>query len=230
MDLKNGNGLLPREKLQARGPENLKNHELLAILLRTGHAKKNVLEVSQDILRTHALEKLLGLKLDVLEKIKGVGPAKASTLIAAFELSRRAFNKGLGIAHAIESPKDILPLVASIRSSKKEHFVAVYVNSRKQVIYQETISIGSLDGSLVHPREVFQPAIQASAAAVILIHNHPSGDVHPSREDILVTRRLCQAGQLLGIDILDHIIISEENFLSLRQEDTAQKIGFINDG
>jgi DNA repair protein RadC len=129
----------------------------------------------------------------------------------------------------VRSANDVLPLVSSIRTSKKEHFIAVFLNSRKQVIHQETISIGSLDGSLVHPREVFQPAIQCSAAAVIFAHNHPSGDVSPSREDILVTQRLCQAGKLLGIEVLDHIIISKDDFISLKEEDRRSEIGFPHD-
>ncbi|MBI1883689.1 MAG: DNA repair protein RadC [Chlamydiae bacterium] len=221
--------ILPREKLEENGPENLKDHELLAILLRTGLPSKNVLQVARDIIKAHPPKRLLDLKLDSLQKIKGIGLAKASTLIAAFELSKRALEKGLGVSHTIHSPKDILPLISAIRHSKKEHFVAIYLNSRKQVIHQETISIGSLDGSLVHPREVFQPGIQSSAASIILAHNHPSGDVSPSREDIVVTQRLCRAGHLLGIEILDHVIIAKENFLSLREDDKSGQIGFTTD-
>ncbi|MBI1869779.1 MAG: DNA repair protein RadC [Chlamydiae bacterium] len=222
--------LLPREKLERDGPERLKDYELLAILLRTGLPKKNVLQVSKEILRTYPPEALLNLKMEPLKKIRGIGLSKASTLVAAFELAKRAFHKGLGTSYTILRSKDILPLITSIRSSRKEHFIAIFLNSRKQVIHQETISIGVLDGSLVHPREVFQPAIQISAASVIFAHNHPSGDVSPSREDILITQRLCQAGLLLGIDVLDHVIISKDAFLSLREDDPSNSIGFSREG
>ncbi len=226
MTLQSTDELLPREKLEAKGPENLKDHELLAILLRTGRQKKNVLEISREILKKHSLEKLLELKLDHLKEIKGVGSAKASTLMAAFELSKRAFQKGLGVSHTILKPKDALALVSHIKDSKKEHFIAIYLNSRKQVIHQETISVGSLNESLVHPREAFQPAIQISASAVLFVHNHPSGDVNPSHEDTLVTKRLCHAGKLLGIEVVDHIIIAKENYSSLRELDATNQLGF----
>jgi DNA repair protein RadC len=225
----NSEGLLPREKIDLKGPENLKDFELLAILLRTGIPKKNVFQVARDILKNYSIEKLSELKIDDLKKVKGIGLAKASTLIAAFELSKRAFKKGLGLFPTIQTAKDVLPLVTSIRDSKKEHFIGLFLNSRRQVIHQETISIGSLDGSLVHPREVFQPAIQCSAASTIFVHNHPSGDVTPSREDILVTQRLCQGGQLLGIEVIDHIIISNNTYISLKQEDRKSEIGFVSD-
>lgn len=229
MKLQSTDELLPREKLEAKGPENLKEYELLAILLRTGVPKKNVLEVSRSLLKQYPLEKLLELKLDTLRSIKGVGSAKASTLIAAFELSKRALQKGLGVFHTILKAQDALPLVSHIKNSKKEHFIAIYLNSRKQVIHQETISIGSLDSSLVHPREVFQPAIQVCAAAALFVHNHPSGDVSPSSEDLLITKRLCHAGQLLGIEVLDHIIIAKENYLSLREQDADHHLGFVKE-
>lgn len=218
--------LLPREKLQAKGPENLKDHELLAILLRTGSSHQGVLETAKSILKSYPLTQLTESKLGSLQKIKGIGSAKASSLIAAFELSKRAFKKGLGTRPTLQNAKDVLPLVSSIRNSKKEHFVAIYLNSRKQVIHQETISIGSLDGSLVHPREVFQPAIQHSAAATLLVHNHPSGETTPSRADISVSQRLCQAGKLLGIEVLDHIIISKDNYTSMKEMDCQNQIGF----
>lgn len=219
--------LLPREKLEMKGVENLKDHELLSILLRTGRKNHNVFQVAQDILKKYSLEKLLDLDIKTLKEIKGIGSSKACILIAAFELSKRALHKGLGVLQAIKSPKDILPFLVSIQNAKKEHFIAIYLNSRKQVILQETISIGSVDGSLVHPREVLQPAVECSASSIILAHNHPSGNVSPSREDYQVTKRLCQSASIIGIEILDHIIISKDNYISMREEDKANEIGFL---
>lgn len=208
---------MPREKLERLGPEALRNEELLAILLRTGYEGKNVLEVAGTILRKHSPEKLLEMDLESLTRIKGIGRAKAAGLVAAFELSRRALNQGIGIAPSISRPVDVVSMVADIKDRRKEYFVAVFLNARNQVICRETVSVGSLNASLVHPREVFFPAVGSSAASVILAHNHPSGDVTPSKEDIELTRRMAQAGEIMGIEVLDHIIVGPERFLSMKE-------------
>ena len=208
---------MPREKLDRLGPEALQDEELLAILLRTGYEGKNVLEVARAILRKHPPSALLEMGLEALTRIKGIGRAKGAGLVAAFELSRRALNQGMGIAPAISRPADVLPVIADIKDRRKEYFVAVFLNARNQVICREDVSIGSLNASLVHPREVFFPAVGSSAASVILAHNHPSGDVTPSREDIELTRRMVQAGEIMGIEVLDHLVVGAERFLSMKE-------------
>ncbi|MSS72928.1 MAG: JAB domain-containing protein [Candidatus Latescibacteria bacterium] len=207
---------MPREKLSTRGPEALKDEELLAILLGTGYEGKNVLEVSKAILRKHPKEKLLDLTFETLTSIKGIGGAKASILMAGFELAKRALNRGIGILPTISKPADVLPLVVDLREKRKEHFVALLLNARNQVLHREDVSVGSLNASLVHPREVFAPAVER-AAAVILVHNHPSGDVTPSRDDLDLTDRLVKAGQIMGIDVLDHLIVGKQAFLSFKE-------------
>lgn len=229
MALDQSTQLLPREKLKSRGPEGLSDFELLAILLRTGHSKRNVLQMAKDILKNYPLEKWNELNLSKLTEVKGIGPVKAGILAAALELAKRALKLGKGDVHLIQQPQDVLPLVAAIRESKKEHFICIFLNARKQVIHQETISVGTLEASLIHPREVFQPAIECSASSVIFVHNHPSGDASPSREDILVTRRLCESGRLLGIDVLDHVIVSKNEYTSLRTDKHHHEIGFLTD-
>jgi len=208
---------LPREKLERVGPEALADEELLAILLRTGYEGMNVLEVSRAILQAHGPGDLLDLNLEGLTGIKGIGRAKGAGLVAGFEFARRALKQGMGIAPSISHPCDAVGLLADIKDRRKEHFVAIFLNARNQIICREEVSIGSLNASLVHPREVFMPAVGSAAASVILAHNHPSGDVTPSREDIELTRRMVQAGEIMGIEVLDHIIIGAERFLSMKE-------------
>lgn len=147
----------------------------------------------------------------------GLPPAEAARLSAAIELARRLLWPDDG-RRPIRSPQDACRAAASIRSAGKEHFLAFYLDARNVLIHEETISIGSLNANIVHPREVFRPAIAHAAAAVIVLHNHPSGDVSPSQEDLKLTTRLVEVGRLLGIEVLDHIIISETNFISFRSE------------
>ncbi len=208
---------LPREKMERLGPEALRNEELLAVLLRTGYEGKNVLEIASEILVKRSPEELMKMGLAELTRIKGIGRAKAAGMMAAFEFSRRGLGKGIGIAPTITSPADLVPIVSDIKDRRKEYFVAVFLNARNQVICREDVSVGSLNASLVHPREVFQPAVGSSAASVILCHNHPSGDVTPSREDIELTSRMVQAGEIMGIEVLDHVILGSERFLSMKE-------------
>ena len=164
----------PREKLIERGPENLKNHELLAILLGTGRAGRSVLEVAQEIIRKHPMKKLLALDYEGMSKVKGIGPAKACSLLAAFELTKRALEVEDNNLPTINSAKDAVAQLQELRTAKKEHFVVLYLNARNQLIHKETISIGTLNANLVHPREVFKPAIDYLATSIIISHNHPS--------------------------------------------------------
>lgn len=208
---------MPREKLERLGPEALRDEELLAILLRTGYEGRNVLEISRGIVKRYPVNKLVDMDLKELTTIKGIGRAKAAGLVAGFELAKRGLNQGIGIEPTITSPADVLGLLTDIKDLRKEYFVALFLNARNQVICRENVSVGSLNASLVHPREVFVPAVGSSAASVILAHNHPSGDVTPSREDIELTRRMVQAGEIMGIEVLDHLIVGSERFLSMKE-------------
>lgn len=208
---------LPWTKLKERGVASLKDEELLAVVPNTVYGDKNVLDVSSEVLRKCPLSSLLEMDREQLRKIKGITASKADILLAAFEIARRALNQGMGILPSISGPADVLPIVADIKDKKKEHFLAVFLNARNQVICRETVSVGSLNASLVHPREIFAPAVGSAAASVILCHNHPSGDCSPSREDIDLTRRIVQAGEIMGIEIMDHLIVSADRFLSLKE-------------
>lgn len=208
---------LPRERLARHGVEALRDCELLAILLGTGYRGHNVMQVAQAVLDRHPKEELIAMRLEELSRLKGLGKVKAATLVAAFELARRGLQLGMGIMPAISTPAETVHLLAEIKDQRKEFFLCLYLNARNQVIHKEVISIGSLSASIVHPREVFQVAVQHSAAGVILAHNHPSGDVSPSKDDIDLTRRLVQAGDIMGIEVLDHIIIAAADFLSLKE-------------
>lgn len=206
---------MPREKLIEKGVENLRDSELMAILLRTGIEGKNVLKVSEEILGKFPKKKLLSLDFKKLSEIKGIGPGKACLLLAAFELTKRALEVEDNNLPTINSAKDAVAQLQELRTAKKEHFVVLYLNARNQLIHKETISIGTLNASLVHPREVFHPAIEHLAASIIVAHNHPSGGTEPSEADIMLTRRLADAGKLLGIEMIDHIIVSKDSYLAI---------------
>ncbi len=206
----------PREKLIKYGPERLKNSELLALILGSGRKDENVIDLSEEILKKIPFEKLKRINLQELLKFKGIGLAKASKIAACLEFSKRIFNKS--IHKIIYSPKNIWDDLKDIRSSKKEHFYVFYLDSRNQIIKKELISIGTLNASIVHPREVFEPAIRNLAAQIILSHNHPSQDVSPSEEDIKLTKRLISAGKLFGIEIIDHVIVSKDNYFSMKKQ------------
>ena len=162
------------------------------------------------------MKKLLGLSCAEMSKIKGIGPAKATTLLAAFEITKRAMDVEDNNLPTISSAKDAVAQLQELRTAKKEHFVVLYLNARNQLVHKETISVGTLNASLVHPREVFKPAIEHLAASVILAHNHPSGDTEPSKADIELTGRLGDAGRLLGIELADHLIVTKTGFLSIK--------------
>ena len=206
----------PREKMIEKGAVNLRNGELLAILLRTGYAGKNVMAVSEEILRKFPMKKFLSLDFKSLSKIKGIGPSKACHILAAFELTKRALEVEDNNLPTINSDKDAVAQLQELRTAKKEHFVVLYLNARNQLIHKETISIGTLNASLVHPREVFKPAIDCLAASIIVAHNHPSGETEPSEADVMLTGRLVDAGRILGIEVADHLIITNKDFLSIK--------------
>ncbi|KAA6448733.1 RadC family protein [Bacillus swezeyi] len=210
----------PRERLLNIGAESLSNHELLAILLRTGTKKESVLQLSNRLIQTFdGLRLLKEASVEELSSISGIGPAKAVHILAALELGRRIHKLVYEERHVIRFPEDAANvLMEDMRFLSQEHFVCLYLNTKNQVIHKRTVFIGSLNSSIVHPREVFKEALKRSAASFICVHNHPSGDPAPSREDIDVTRRLGECGQLLGIELLDHIVIGDQKFVSLKEK------------
>jgi len=207
----------PREKLIKKGSQNLKDEELLAILLRTGREGKNVLEVAKQILRKYSKKRLFKMKYEDLSKIKGIGPAKACIILASQELVKRALkiqDSGLPI---VQSINDVILQVGYIREKTREHFVAIYLNARNELLFRKHIFIGTLNASLVHPREIFSEALRHNAASVILVHNHPSGDPEPSEDDLEITKRISEAGKIMGIDVLDHVIITKNKIFSFKE-------------
>lgn len=199
----------PRERLVARGPENLKNKELLAILLGTGTEGKNVIEVAEQILEKYPVKNFLQLKYEDLLKIKGINSAKACIILASQELVKRALDVRDESLPKINSVQDVLAQSVYMRDKSREHLMALFLNARNELLYKKPMFIGTLNANLVHPREIFQEALKQNAASVILAHNHPSGDNEPSEDDILITKRISEAGKLMGVEVLDHVIISK---------------------
>jgi len=209
----------PREKLIKHGPTSLSDAELLAIILRTGNKKENVLSLSNKLFSKFDIKRLSRARISNLKKSLGVGDAKACQILACFELGRRLakFKEDKNII--IREAKDIAKLfIPEMSSLKQEHFKGIYLNSRKRIIRTETLFVGSLNESVVHPREVFQIALEENAAALILVHNHPSGDPTPSSFDIEMTKELVKAGEILGISVLDHVVIGDKKYFSLREK------------
>ncbi|MCA9390563.1 DNA repair protein RadC, partial [candidate division WWE3 bacterium] len=193
--------LRPRERLFRYGPEVLSNEELIAILLGSGTRESSVLELAHRISAEFLGNTLKNISPEKIKSIAGIGPAKASQLAAGIELGKRiALDKKTQL-HL--TPHDIFDSLTTIRKSRKEHFVVFFLDARNQEIKKETISIGTVDTSLVHPREVFEPAVRYTASSIILVHNHPSGDLTPSDADLQTTKRLVTAGDILGITIQD---------------------------
>ncbi len=205
----------PREKLIARGAGALSDTELLAVIIGRGIPGRDVLQVAA------AVEKVIGktpldrVSLGDLLPIKGMGKAKAAQILAAFELSRRYLTKN---SIRITEAKDVLPFVHAIREKRQEYFVCLSLSGAHEVIQNRVVTVGLLDSNQVHPREVFADPLTDRAAAVIFAHNHPSGNLTPSPEDIALTRRLVDAGRLLGINVLDHLIVTKRGYISLKQQ------------
>ncbi len=207
----------PREKLLLRGAQSLTDAELIAILLRTGTKGKSVLQVAYDLITSAGgLNNLTSQTAAAIQKCPGVGKDKSAALLAAFEINRRAdFQKKLFSVKKIVSPADIAELfIPVMRDKLKEEFYVVCLNSSNRVIRMELISVGHLNASLVHPREVFKTAIENNSASIILLHNHPSGNPDPSNEDISLTKKLAEAGKIMDIQVIDHLIIAGEKYSS----------------
>ncbi len=208
----------PREKLKAKGPENLKDAELLAILLGTGYQGKNVLQLAKTILSKYKGRRLISTPYDELVKIKGISQAKACTILAAAELTKRALkHKDDQTLPVIKSVKDVIAQSVYMRTKTREHFLTLFLNARNEMVFKRQMFTGTLNANLVHPREVFEEAVRQKAASIILVHNHPSGDPEPSEDDLQITKRFTEAGKLMGIDILDHIIIAKNKVFSFKE-------------
>ncbi|MFJ7637407.1 DNA repair protein RadC [Peribacillus sp. NPDC097206] len=210
----------PRERFLQDGPQSLSNQELLALLLRTGSKEESVLQLSNRLIKAFEGFRLLKeASVEELTEIKGIGEAKAIQILASVELGRRIHKLNDQDRYVIRSPEDGANYcMEEMRFLSQEHFVCLYLNTKNQVLHKRTVFIGSLNASIVHPREVFKEAFRRSAASIICLHNHPSGDPSPSREDIEVTKRLVECGKIMGIEVLDHIIIGEHKYVSLKEK------------
>lgn len=200
--------LRPREKLQARGAECLSDYELLMAIIGSGNAQADVTKIARDVQKL-LKEKGSGLTYDDLLDVKSLGPAKATQIMAGFELWRRQFE--VSERPIIDSPEKAVEQLSDLRDKKQEYFVCLTLDGANRLIAKRIISIGTLTSSLVHPREVFAEAIADRAASIIVAHNHPSGNLQPSQADRDVTERLREAGELLGINLLDHVIITKDS-------------------
>ncbi len=209
----------PRERLERDGPERLTTPELLAILFRTGTRGKNAVQVAEELFRH--LGGLAGVATASLEELAGsdgIGRVKAIEVKAAVELGKRLSATAEDVKPVVRTPQDVAKLMmADLRYEAKEHLYALVLDTRNQVRHRRLVRTGTLTESLVHPREIFREAIRFSAASLVLVHNHPSGDPSPSPQDLATTRRLNEAGRLLGIDLLDHVIIGDGRWVSLKE-------------
>ena len=206
----------PREKLCAYGPEVLSTAELLSVVFGQGSSKEGVLALTQRIVREYGEKSLFSHKdVSTIMKDLGVPRVKALQIVAVGELGRRFFERTRNGAVVTRTARDVFEYVADMRELPKEHVRGLYLDTHYQVIHDEILSVGTVNANIVHPREVFRPALACSAVAVILVHNHPSGVLLPSEEDLQVTRGVCDAGSLLGIELIDHVIVSREGFMSV---------------
>jgi DNA repair protein RadC len=212
----------PRERLIRYGADSLSTAELLAILLRTGTEQRSAVGLADHLLSSACFGSLRGVAnatVEEMAQVHGIGPAKAAQIKAAIEFGRRLVAASPEERTKIRSPQDVYNLLGpTLRDERREHFIALLLDTKGGVFRQCTVSVGDLSSSLVHPREVFTEAVRRSAASIIVAHNHPSGDPTPSPEDIAVTRRLVEAGELLGIELLDHIVIGDSRWVSLREK------------
>ena len=210
----------PREKLKNEGYASLSDEELLAILIETGSKKKNAIELAREILNTFSSEELLSISIEQLNGIDGIKLAKASKIIAAIQLGKRLTEKIVNKEiTSINSCEDVFNLMKNkFIDTKKEHFYAILLDTKNIIMSKELISTGDRNSSIVNPRECFVPAVRKSANAIIFIHNHPSGNCTPSKNDKIITNRLVQAGDILDINVLDHLIIGNGEYFSFKKE------------
>lgn len=209
----------PRERLLAHGPSALSAQELMAVLLSTGTTKEEVMHMSTRVLREYG-ERSLFSSTDPKQLAEDleIPVGKAMQIVAAGELGRRYFQKKRNGASVIRTAQDVFDYTADMRTLSKEHLRGLYLDTHYQIIHDEILSIGTIDANLIHPREVFRPAIAHAAAAVVLVHNHPSGIVTPSEADRVVTLQVAEAGRVLGIDLIDHVVVTDADFVSIPVE------------
>lgn len=197
----------PRERVLSSGIENLSDSEVLALILQKGYGSNSVLDVSNELIKKYGLNTLSELSIEELRDIKGIGLVKAISLKAAFEITKRV-NSGKIIGVTLNNSSDVVNYYSEkLKDLKQEHFYVVFLDVRNKVIGDKLISVGTLNSAVIHPREVFKEAIKRSANAVILVHNHPSGDKEMSKEDMDVTFKMKETGRIIGIDVLDHLIV-----------------------
>jgi len=207
----------PREKLIARGVQNLKDSELLAILLNTGVEGESALQVAQRILSKYSKRKILEFSVKELSGINGVGQAKACLMLAAAEFIKRALEVKEEIAPVIRAVDDIVAQAIYMKDKQREHFMVLYLNARNELLFKKPMFVGTLNVNIVHPREIFSEALRQNAASVVFCHNHPSGVEQPSQIDLQINKRLIEAGKIMGIEALDHIIITKTRVFSFKE-------------
>lgn len=212
----------PRERFLKHGPEALSDAELFAIILRTGTPGENVVDMSNRLINEYKLDKLFECSLKELQEIKGIGPSKAMQILAMAKLGKR-YNQLKQVRNKnqrkITCAKDVFDYFHErLKNEKQEHFYVLMLNSQNNIIGEQLVSKGILDASILHPREVFKPAIKNSASKIILVHNHPSGDPNPSQEDLDITEKIIKSGEDIGIKVLDHIILGRDNFWNWKEK------------
>jgi len=209
----------PRERLIKQGINVLSDAELLALILKTGNKNENVIDMSNRLISKFGFDKLSECSLKELEEIKGIGTAKACEIVALFELNKRhSYSKVQG--KPIKNSKDVYDYcISRLPFTDREQFMILHLDTKNKIVKDEIISVGTLNGSIAHPREVFKSAIKESSNAIILVHNHPSGDPNPSDEDLEITKRLIDSGELLNIKVLDHVIIGKNNYWSWNEKE-----------
>lgn len=211
----------PRERLVSNGRSNLSDIELLAILLGTGTTKQDALQLSQKIVTKFPLQHMGGISVSDLVKIPGVGKSKASRIMAALELGERIYAPQHLTKIIVRSTADAVGQLKEFAGKKQEYLVAIYLNARHELLQKEVIGIGSLNAMVITPKEIFSPALMTPCASVIVSHNHPSGDPNPSEDDIKFTQRVHEAGEVLGIPLIDHIVTARTGYFSFRDNKTA---------
>lgn len=211
----------PRERLQNVGVENLSNEELISIILKNGNRKKSVKELSQEIIKeAGSIENLKSLTKEQLQKIDGIGPAQSYTILSTIELGRRIYMSKSNDSKVIlnSSMKIYEYMKYQLWDKKQEYFYCLYINQKKELIERKLLFMGTINRSIVHPREVFKYAYLCSASGIICVHNHPSSDIHPSKEDIRLTNSLVELGRMNAIPVVDHIIMGNDNYYSFYEE------------
>ena len=221
----------PRERFLKKGPEALSKSDLLAILLGSGIKGTNVQQLSQKIIKKFGKD-FLNITVDDLQKISGIGQAKALQIASAISLVKRFYKENDSNEIIIKDSKDVFALTYDLRDKRKEYLVCLYMNARNILIKKETISVGLLDKSLLHPREIFYPAVELNSASIILVHNHPSGDSNPSEKDREIVKKITKAGELMGIPVIDFLITASNGNYSFFEElkDQNRSFDYVADG